>query len=164
MDIVISDVAKDLIINIINIIVLFIIVKSLAYKPVKKFLDDRKLKIEKIENDALQKEQHARESVEKYEKLLEDSKKESNRIIAEAEIKAKAQAKEIIDDARLKSKELMQIAHRDIEEERNKTQREMQNEITEIAFKISEKILLREISDKDNFKIASDFFDEKSNT
>ena len=49
---VISDAVKDLIINIVNIIVLFVIVKTLAYKPVKKFLDDRKAKIEKQLNDA----------------------------------------------------------------------------------------------------------------
>ena len=42
----ISDAVKDLIINIINIIVLFVIVKSLAYKPVKKFLDARKARID----------------------------------------------------------------------------------------------------------------------
>ena len=49
---VISDAVKDLIINIINIIVLFVIVRGLAYKPVKKFLDARKERIAKELSDA----------------------------------------------------------------------------------------------------------------
>ena len=49
---VISDAVKDLIINIIDIIILFVIVRALAYKPVKKFLDARKERIAKELSDA----------------------------------------------------------------------------------------------------------------
>ena len=51
---VISDAVKDLIINIINIIVLFVIVRGLAYKPVKRFLDARKERVSKELSDAAQ--------------------------------------------------------------------------------------------------------------
>ena len=73
---VISDAVKDLIINIVNIIVLFVIVKTLAYKPVKKFLDDRKAKIEKQLNDAAEAQKQADE-------LSREVSDEDNKRIAE---------------------------------------------------------------------------------
>ena len=41
-----KDLIADLLINIVSIIVLYLVVKKLAYKPVKKFLDARTEKVE----------------------------------------------------------------------------------------------------------------------
>ena len=72
---VISDAVKDLIINIVNIIVLFVIVKTLAYKPVKKFLDDRKAKIEKQLNDAAEAQKQADEKAQRYVALFQTARR-----------------------------------------------------------------------------------------
>ena len=45
MNINLSETVVDLIINILNIVILFLIVKALVYKPVRKFLDDRRAKV-----------------------------------------------------------------------------------------------------------------------
>ena len=56
---VISDAVKDLIINIINIIILFVIVRSLVYKPVRKFLDARTARIDALQAQAAEQLQAA---------------------------------------------------------------------------------------------------------
>ena len=66
---VISDAVKDLIINIINIIVLFVIVRGLAYKPVKKFLNTRKERVAKELSYAGQPRQNSEEEALKYNEL-----------------------------------------------------------------------------------------------
>lgn len=75
----ISDAVKDLIINIINIIVLFVIVKSLAYKPVKNFLDARKARIDESLKNAENKNAEADALKAQYEEALKQSKQESDK-------------------------------------------------------------------------------------
>ena len=47
MDLDLSNVPFDLIINILNVVVFYLIIRLLVYKPVKKFLSARKEKIDK---------------------------------------------------------------------------------------------------------------------
>ena len=89
---VISDAVKDLIINIINIIVLFVIVRGLAYKPVKKFLDARKERVANELSEASEAKQTAEEEALKYKELIEKSKAQSTELINEAEHTAKENA------------------------------------------------------------------------
>ena len=73
---VISDAVKDLIINIIDIVILFVIVRALAYKPVKKFLDARKARIAKELEDAASAKSEAEAEAAKYRELNEQSKEQ----------------------------------------------------------------------------------------
>lgn len=158
MNIVISDIVKDLIINIINIIVLFIIVRSLAYKPVKKFLDARTEKIEKMKQDAENANAQAKASEEKYEKLIEQSKNESVEIIHEAERTAKENAAGIIENAKKSAADITAKARANTVKEHDNMISSMKEDITGLAFDISKRVLSREISDDDNKKIADEFF------
>ena len=40
-----SNIPTDLILNILNIVILFVIVRFIVYKPVKKFIDGRKERV-----------------------------------------------------------------------------------------------------------------------
>ena len=131
----ISDAVRDLIINIINIIVLFVIVKSLAYKPVKKFLDARKARIDESLKNAESKNAEADALKAQYEDALKQSKQESDKIMGEAE-----------------------KARKDAEREYNERMSGLRADVTDIAFDISKKILSREVTDADNMAIADEFF------
>ena len=149
----ISDAVRDLIINIINIIILFVIVKSLAYKPVKKFLDARKARIDEslknAEADALKAQ---------YEDALKQSRQESDKIIGEAELSAQKRAAEITSDADKKAADITEKARKDAEREYNERLAGLRADVTDIAFDISKKILSREVTDADNMAIADEFF------
>ena len=147
----ISDAVKDLIINIINIIVLFVIVKSLAYKPVKNFLDARKARIDESLKNAENKNAEADALKAQYEDALKQSRQESDKIIGEAELSAQKRAAEITSDADKK-------ARKDAEREYNERMSGLKADVTDIAFDISKKILSREVTDADNMAIADEFF------
>ena len=150
----ISDAVKDLIINIINIIVLFVIVKSLAYKPVKNFLDARKARID----DAESKNAEADALKAQYEDALKQSRQESDKIIGEAELSAQKRAAEITSDADKKAADITEKARKDAEREYNERMSGLKADVTDIAFDISKKILSREVTDADNMAIADEFF------
>lgn len=157
---VISDAVKDLIINIVNIIVLFVIVKTLAYKPVKKFLDDRKAKIEKQLSDAAKANEQADEKAQKYETLLSDSRKECAELKLNAEREAKESADAIVEHAKKDADKITAKAREDAQREHDSKMAAMKDDITELAFDISKQILSREVSDEDNRRIAESFFNE----
>ena len=146
----ISDAVRDLIINIINIIVLFVIVKSLAYKPVKKFLDARKARIDESLKNAESKNAEA--------DALKQSKQESDKIMGEAELSAQKRAAEITADADKKAADITEKARKDAEREYNERLAGLRADVTDIAFDISKKILSREVTDADNMAIADEFF------
>ena len=155
---VISDAVKDLIINIINIVILFVIVRGLAYKPVKKFLDARKERIAKELSEAAEAKQTAEEEALKYKELTEKSKAQGTEIINEAERTAKENAAEIIETARQKAAEITEKARENAKKERETQIAAMKGEITDIAFDISRQVLSREVTDEDNMRIADAFF------
>lgn len=155
---VISDAVKDLIINIINIIVLFVIVRGLAYKPVKKFLDARKERIAKELSDAAAAKQTAEEEVLKYKELTEKSKAEGTEIINEAERTAKENAAEIIKTAKQSTAEITEKARETAKREHDAQLAAMKGDIADLAFDISRQVLSREVTDEDNMRIADAFF------
>ncbi|MGN0492533.1 MAG: F0F1 ATP synthase subunit B [Acutalibacteraceae bacterium] len=157
---VLSDAAKDLIINIINIIVLFVIVRGLAYKPVKKFLDARKERVAKELADAAAAKQTAEEEALKYKELTEKSRAEGTKIINEAERTAKQSAAEIIATARQSAAEITEKARENAEKERSTQIAAMRGDIADLAFDISRQVLKREVTDEDNMCIADSFFEK----
>ena len=155
---VISDAVKDLIINIINIVILFVIVRGLAYKPVKKFLDARKERIANELSEASSARQTAEEELLKYKELTEKSRAEGTEIINEAERTAKENAAEIIDMAKKNAAEITEKARETAKKERETQIIAMRGDIAELAFDISKQVLSREVTDEDNMRIADEFF------
>ena len=155
---VISDAVKDLIINIINIVILFVIVRGLAYKPVKKFLDARKERIANELSEASSARQTAEEELLKYKELTEKSKAEGTEIINEAERTAKENAAEIINMAKKNAAEITEKARETAKKERETQIIAMRGDIAELAFDISKQVLSREVTDEDNMRIADEFF------
>lgn len=159
----IPDLAKDLLINILNIIILFVIVKALIYKPVKKFLDARTKRISDAKNEMEEKTKQAQEKLDEYNAILAESKDKRAEIISEAERTAKENSAKITENAKESAKAIIAKAQSDIEEEHTAMLNSLQSEVAVLAVDISKQILKRELNDDDNLKIAKAFFSEKNN-
>ena len=158
----IPDLAKDLLINILNIIILFVIVKALVYKPVKKFLDARKKRINDAKNEMEEKTKQAQEKLDEYNAMLAESKDKRAEIIGEAERTAKENSVKITENAKESAGAIIAKAQSDIEAEHTAMLNSLQGEVAGLAVDISKQILKREFNDDDNLKIAESFFSEKN--
>ena len=157
-DIVLTEIAKDLIINIINIIVLFFIVKLLVYKPVKKFLNERTANINSMNEQAKKSLDKAKEAESKRDEIIESGRKESEKLINDAGKLAKQNAEKIINNAKEDAEKILSKARKEIETEHNEMLNNAKEELTEMAVDISRLILKREVSAEDNKKTVDDFF------
>lgn len=158
--IVLSEVAKDLIINIINIVVLFIIVKALVYKPVKKFLDERTQRVENTVKLSEEKLAEAQDTVNKRDSIIKSGENKANEIISEAEDTARNNANTIIAQANKTAEQIIDKSRKNAEYERETILNSAKGEIAKLAVDISQQILCREVSAEDNRKIIDGFFAE----
>ncbi|MHB1150802.1 MAG: F0F1 ATP synthase subunit B [Eubacteriales bacterium] len=155
------DIAKipmDLLLNLLNIIILYIIIRVLVYKPVKKFLDDRIDKVNALSEKAEQAKSEADKLVYEFEKLLAGADEKSNEIILASQKKASDEAASTIAEAKKESDAIFNAAKAKIDEERETSLKTMKKEVAALAVDISKKLLAREINDSDNLKIAQEFF------
>ncbi len=160
MDIKLPEIAVDLLLNIINVIVLFVIVKAIVYKPVKKFLDDRTLRIKEETEKAQGMLDSANETLNRKDELINEGKIKGEELAKEIINEANENAKIIIDSAKKEADEKLKKTNSEIEASKQKMINSSKDEIAELAVNIAERILQRETNDKDNKKIADEFFSE----
>lgn len=158
MNISIPQIAVDLVLNIINILVLFFVTKLLVYKPVKKFLDERKAKINEQTKQAQELLDKAKETEAKRDEILRSGEEQCDEIIADATKKARLQANEIIERAKVSAAEIESEAKAKAKKEKAAIMESSREEIANLAVSLSEKILKREVSAEDNKRTVEEFF------
>jgi len=88
-----KDLIADLLINIVSIIVLYLVVKKLAYNPVRKFLNARTEKVEAAKAEA-------QKNLEEATEILDSAREQAKTIVDKANKNAKAKEQELIDSSR----------------------------------------------------------------
>ena len=133
-------------------ILLLIILKKFAWKPILKAVDDRNNSIEEALSAAKKAKEEMAELSSNNEKILSDARIERDAIIKEARgIKeqtiahAKSQAAEEAEKIILSAKE-------QINNEKMKAMTELKNQVADIAITMAEKIIQAELKDSEKQK------------
>ena len=147
-------------INLIALIVLFVAIFLLAYKPIKKFVAKRKEYVASNLRDA-------EEAKAKYEGLIGDSetivsnaKKKADEIVKEAQADANAEANRITSEARDEASRRLIAADEEIKQAQEKAKQSIREEIVNVAMDASLKVLGREINDDDNRRLVAEFVED----
>ncbi len=151
---------SEILIHIINIVVLFILLRVLLFKPVSKFLSERTERIGKELKDAETKKAEALDIKAAYEKHIESFEAEGREIIRSSQVKASEEAAAIIKEARSQAEQVIVEAQRKIANEKARAVAEARTEVALLATEIAARILKREVSVVDNKAVAEDFFRE----
>ena len=149
----------QILVSLCNLIILFLLIKKLFYKPVKKMLSERQQSIEKQYSDAEAAKSAAEESKAKYENELSLAKKQADGVIQSAVVTANAREKEIIDAAKERADSIIRKAERDAELELRKAEESIKAEIINVSSALTEKILSREVNTDDHKKLVDEFID-----
>jgi F-type H+-transporting ATPase subunit b len=127
---------------------LILILRRYAWKPILKSLRDRENTIDEALNQANKAREEMKDLKADNEKLLKEAQEERNVILRDAR-KVKD---EIIEQARVKANEeannIVENAKERIENEKMAAMTDLKNQIASISIEIAEKILERELSDK----------------
>ena len=146
-------------IHILNAIVLYFVLRLLLYKPILKFMKKREKSFsDKVELLDTQEKELVQQK-QQYDQMMSDAQSQAAAILTRSNEMARGHAKELIDDAKEQSRELVLRARKEIAIEKEQTQLGMKSEIVDMAVQIAEKVLKREVSAEDNQKVIDEFFE-----
>ena len=130
-----------LVLTIINLIVLFLLLRHFLINPVSNIMEQRR----KLIADGLQNAQDTQDAANRlkaeYEEALSGAKKESAEIVDKARIDARAEYDRIVGEAGAKAGNIIENAKENVRIEREQTMKELQSQIAGLAIASAEKIV-----------------------
>ena len=148
----------DIVQHVLNVVVLFVILRALVYKPVREFMKNREERLEKQHEDVKNEMDNVMKMKSQYEASLENAKAEAENTVREGVLHADKAAKEIIEKAEQEAKTLIKEAREQSLREKHEAMNALRSEVTNLAVELASKILEREISLDDNKKIIDKYF------
>lgn len=147
----------DILVSLANLVILFLLVKKFLYKPVKKMLEARQATIEGDYAKANEAKKQALADKLAYEEKLSEAKTEADGVIQSAVSIAKARENEILAEASEKADAILRKANDDAALELKKAEKSIKDEIVVVSTLLAEKLLERELNQKDNKELVDSF-------
>jgi F-type H+-transporting ATPase subunit b len=141
-------------ITLINIGVLFVVMRAILFKPVTKFMEDRTKKIEDAIAQAEKDKNQAKLLLKQYEDQLKNAEAETEEIIRAARESARQQADAILAEGRAASDKLIAGARAQMEAEQQAGFAKFRNEAAALIVAASAKLLARDLNSDDNSRYA----------
>ncbi len=151
----------NLVYIIINILILYFLLKKFLIKPLDNILAKRQAKVDGMLNNASTKESEAIQLKEKYENQIAAVQTESDQMVEQAKKDAQFEHDKILNQANDEAKSIVGKARETVALEREKAMREMEAEVAGLAMTAAEKIL-RDKSGAESDQLLYDQFLDKA--
>lgn len=148
------DFSVTFIITIVNIAILFFILRALLFKPVTKFMEARAEKVRSSLEQAEKDKAQAKELLAGYEEKLRAVRDEAAAIIHRAEEQARLESERLIAGGKESAERLLDSARRQIEAERRAAMAAFKAEAAALVAAASARLLQREIRGEDSRRFA----------
>ncbi|WP_352404248.1 F0F1 ATP synthase subunit B [Sporanaerobacter acetigenes] len=132
---------SSMILQLIATVVLFFILRHFLYKPVSKFMNERKEGIQSDIDDAKTLKSEAIELKSEYEFKINEAKTEGQKIIEDSRKRGEEIKQDIVNEARVEANSIMEKARVEIEREKEKALEEIKLQAGEMAILIASKVI-----------------------
>jgi len=156
------DFSVTLIITIINIAILFFVLRAILFKPVTKFMEDRARRVQDSIDQAEKDKTQAKALLTQYQAQLKTAENEADTIIKIAIENAKQEAEKIIAEGRVSAEAVLASGRKQIEAERRSAMAGFRKEAASLVISATGRLLNREIKNEDNSQYAEMLLDEVS--
>jgi len=150
----------DLLLHVVNIVVLYVLLRLILFKPVSRYLAARAERIQNKLNEAEDKLKEAEKMKLEYKRQLDTVAEQGHEIIRESQTTAAQEAKTIIADAYAQAEMILAEAHEKVAKEKELAMERMRREVAQLSVDIAARILKREVNTEDNRILAENFFSE----
>lgn len=142
---------------VLNILILFILLRIFLFKPINKMLDDRTQSIQKDIDDAERAKKEAEELRQQYEDSISNAKDEAVQIIKEAHDRAEDERTAIIRKSHEEADEIVNSASETIENERKRVLQQAHTQIADLAIEAASKVVGANLDDEKNRRLVDEF-------
>lgn len=151
---------SGMIFQIIAILILFVVLTYILYEPVRKVLNDRKMRVAKEVEGAKQSRKEADQYKTEYETKLKNMEKEADLLLGEARKKALSRKNEILAGAKEEAAAILAHARKEAELEKRKAQDEMKQQIVEVATWMAGKIITVSLEEEEQSSLIRETLEE----
>ncbi len=148
---------KILIAQFINFSIFFFVLYKFAYKPMLKFLDDRKQKIEQGLNNAEKANNKLMELEEKEKEIVTqanlEGQKQAKKLLAQAQIDAEEKKAQMIEKTKTEIQSIVKKEKENIELEKNKAIQDIKKQTADLVAMSLKKVLNEKIDNKKDMEI-----------
>ncbi len=146
----------DFVWTIINLIVLYLVLRKILFKPVTEFMENRTNSIKQQLEDSKNSNEKALQLKGAYENMIGSVNMDADKIIKEAAIKAQDKYDEIIKQAKAEVEVLKATAKEEIEMERIEMVKNMRSEIVSLALEAASKVVEANMDIEANRKLVDE--------
>ncbi|MBQ8719454.1 MAG: F0F1 ATP synthase subunit B [Clostridia bacterium] len=139
-----------------NLLILYLFLKKLLFKPVKNMIDKRQKEIDDMYTDAESSRESASKLKAEYEEKISHANEESEDILKKAVRRAQLREEEILKEADEKAARTLERAEEQIELEKKRALNEVKNEVSDIAICLAGAVIERDVDEASH----KDFIDE----
>ena len=150
----------NLLFSAITVLVLFLILKKFFFEKVHNFMVERENEVRTQFETAEETNRLAEQKLVEYEERISNYQSEGREIIKAAKDDAKVQAQGIISEAKDKARKVMEQSEAEIERQKYSARQELKEEIGTLAVMAAERIMERELSDKNQSEIVDQIIKE----
>ena len=147
----------QMIVTLVNLLILFWIVKHFAFDRVNKILKERKNLIEDTISKADEDLEKARVLKLQTEKEISSAREEGKEIVTQYKAKADEVYKEIVEEARREAGSIIEKSKVEINRESAKAKEEIKTQAVELAVFLAEKALGDSIDEKQHRELIDDY-------
>lgn len=148
---------RDILFHVINVVILFIAIRLLLYKPIRKFMQARADRVEAELVDAEQKQQAAATRQNQLDADAQQAKIEAAQAIASGVQQGQKTGEEVIARARQQADVIVVQAREEARQIQLETKETVRAQAVNMAVEIAGKLLEREVNPEDHQKIIEQF-------
>lgn len=149
-----------LVAQVLNFLILVVILRAVAYKPVMKMLKAREEKIAKSIDAAEADEQKAKALLDEYNKQLADARIKAQEIVDKAMKRAQEEHDASVAETKREIEQMRKAAKEDIARECDRAAMQLRAEMVALSMQAAGKIIAANMDNKANEKMVSDFIDQ----
>lgn len=140
-----------------NLIILFLVLKKILFKPLKNMIDTRQREIDDMYSDANKSKTDAENIRATYEQRLQRANEESEQIIRDATRKAQLKEEEILQEAHEMAAKTLRHAEEQIDMEKKQALNDIKDQVSDMAVAIASAVLERDVKKEENADIIDNF-------
>lgn len=146
--------------TVINLLVLFVLLKKFLFGPVCKMMDERQAQIQADLDGAAQAKADAEKMKSDYEAEIADAHSEALEITRSAKERAGKECDLILENARVESAKILKEAEKSAENEKNRAFDDAKVEIADLALLAAARVIGRNVDGDSEREAVNDFLSE----
>ncbi|KMT22782.1 F0F1 ATP synthase subunit B [Clostridium cylindrosporum] len=149
-----------IIVTVINVLIMFVILKKILFEKVSSFMDARTNGIESKLKEASDDRAKAKELKLKFESQMKNADIEGKKIVEEYKVKASKLSDEMLEEAKKEAALIRERARIDAEREMDKAKDEIRKQIIALSMLAAAKSVGGQLDEKKHHDLINDFINK----